>query len=101
VLLRTSVISSEFFAIHIKLMPNDTDKRHIQKMTSDEYNQACIERLHKLHFQERVAIIGSGLSNHLHEELKALSNSMSKRCKVEKLDGEPDCQFFDRAFKSG
>jgi SIR2-like domain len=66
----------------------------------DPFNSDCIKTLEALHFQDRIVIIGSGLSYHLIKNTYDLVDNMAKPCKVQKVDSEPPCDFFDRAFSS-
>lgn len=67
-------------------------------MTAREYNQRCADELKRHDFTNRVAVVGSGLSNRLFASIKELGKAMEGPCGVKRTDGEPFWDFFDRAF---
>lgn len=69
-------------------------------MTSSEFNQECVKTLRRLRFEERVAVVGSGLSYHLVKDINELIDGMKRPCRVDKIDGEPNYSFFDRAYNN-
>jgi len=66
-------------------------------MTRDEYNQVCVEKLKQLRLEERVAVVGSGLSYRLTKRVDDLAKTLEGPCRVNKGVEEPNWDFFDRA----
>jgi hypothetical protein len=68
-------------------------------MTSLDFNNECIKKLHKSGFQDRVAVIGSGPSCPFITSLDELMKRLRKTCGIRKHQSDYHWVFFEKAYK--